>query len=122
MTQVDQNDPPLSAPTSGPAYLHVPRPQSPARPPWLSFDAARNALANFERLGFPTTKLEQWRFTSVTPISEKGVPSAPTGLAGADAGLAASLSGGTAVAVCVNSRFAPTLFGARSDSRRAFRC
>jgi Fe-S cluster assembly protein SufD len=82
--------------------------KSPSQPQWLK-NVRESALANFERLGFPTTKLEQWRFTSVTPISEKAFSLATDGIAGADAGLTASLSGGAAVAVCVNGRFAPTL-------------
>jgi Fe-S cluster assembly protein SufD len=79
---------------------------SSSQPGWL-VHLREAAIASFERLGFPTTKLEQWRFTSVTPISEKAFAVATDGLAGADAALTASLSGGAAVAVCVNGRFAP---------------
>ena len=47
-------------------------------------------MAQFERLGFPTTKLEQWRFTSVAPIAERTFALATDGIAAernaADAG------------------------------------
>jgi Fe-S cluster assembly protein SufD len=82
--------------------------QSPAQPQWLT-TVREDALASFARLGFPTTKLEQWRFTSITPISEKAFVPATDGLAAANDGLTDSLSGGAAVAVCVNGRFAPSL-------------
>ena len=39
-----------------------------AQPAWVA-QARESAIAQFERLGFPTTKLEQWRFTSVAPIA-----------------------------------------------------
>lgn len=82
--------------------------KSPSQPAWLS-RLRESALSSFERLGFPTTRLELWRFTSVAPISEKVFALATDGLASADRGLTVSLSGGAAVAVCLNGRFAPTL-------------
>ena len=82
--------------------------QSPAQPQWLAA-VREDALASFERLGFPTTRLEQWRFTSITPISEKTFTPATDGVAAATGGLTDSLSGGAAVAVCVNGRFAPAV-------------
>src|SRR4051812_22327203 len=81
---------------------------SSGQPQWL-MRLREDALASFTRLGFPTTKLEQWRFTSVTPISENTFAPAPDGLAAATGGLTDSLAGGAAVAVCVNGRFAPAL-------------
>jgi Fe-S cluster assembly protein SufD len=75
---------------------------------WLTA-LRESALASFERLGFPTTKLEQWRFTSVAPITEKTFALATDGLAAVNAGLTDSLSGGAAVAVCVERPFAPAL-------------
>ena len=38
-----------------------------------------DAFAGFGRLGFPTTRLEDWRFTNVSPIAETqfSVASAP---------------------------------------------
>jgi Fe-S cluster assembly protein SufD len=82
--------------------------KSPAQPQWLAA-LREDAVTSFARLGFPTTKLEQWRFTSITPISEKTFAPAAEGVAAATGGLADSLSGGAAVAVCVNGRFAPSL-------------
>ena len=53
-----------------------------AQPRWVA-QARESAIAQFERLGFPTTKIEQWRFTSIAPIAERtfalaadGVPNA----------------------------------------------
>ena len=33
-------------------------------------DMRRDAFQSFEQLGFPTTRLEEWRFTNVAPITE----------------------------------------------------
>src|SRR5438132_7858532 len=38
-------------------------------PEWLR-ELRRGAIARFAELGFPTTKQEEWRFTSVAPIAE----------------------------------------------------
>ena len=38
-------------------------------PPWLK-EMRERAIARFAEVGFPTTRLEQWRFTNVQPISE----------------------------------------------------
>ncbi|HEV2750757.1 MAG TPA: Fe-S cluster assembly protein SufD [Gemmatimonadales bacterium] len=38
-------------------------------PAWLK-EIRQNAIARFVELGFPTTKQEEWRFTSVAPIAE----------------------------------------------------
>ncbi len=48
--------------------------------------AARRALAfeHFRALGFPTTRDEDWRFTSVTPISGKAFRLAPAGVGDVD--------------------------------------
>jgi Fe-S cluster assembly protein SufD len=81
--------------------------KTPAQPRWLT-QAREGALASFERLGFPTTKLEAWRFTSVAPIAERTFTLSTDGVAGADNGLTAALSGAaSALAVCVNGRFVP---------------
>src|SRR5690242_9510870 len=37
-------------------------------PAWLK-EIRENAIARFVELGFPTTKQEEWRFTSVAPIA-----------------------------------------------------
>src|SRR5260221_4583742 len=82
---------------------------SSSQPAWLT-NLRESAIASFERLGFPTTRLEQWRFTSVTPISEKPFALATGGLASADAGLNASPTGGAGVPGCRNGRFRPAPF------------
>jgi Fe-S cluster assembly protein SufD len=82
--------------------------QAPAQPRWVA-QARESAIAQFERLGFPTTKLEQWRFTSVAPIAERTFALATDGLAGAGAQHARPLSAPIAHAVCVNGRFSAKL-------------
>jgi Fe-S cluster assembly protein SufD len=77
--------------------------QAPSQPRWVT-QARESAIARFEQLGFPTAKLEQWRFTSVAPIAEKAF--ALAGSASAKAGaLAAPLNDTPALAICVNGRF-----------------
>jgi Fe-S cluster assembly protein SufD len=85
--------------------------QGPTQPRWLS-QARESALAQFERLGFPTTRLEQWRFTSVMPIAERRFVLAADGAAEAAATRVAPLSHPAAHAVCVNGRFARQLSSA----------
>jgi Fe-S cluster assembly protein SufD len=84
--------------------------QSPAQPRWL-IQARETGMAQFERLGFPTTALEQWRFTSVAPIAERAFTLAPTTdvTALAQPKQIAPLSDGVAHAVCVNGQFASKL-------------
>ncbi|HUP40829.1 MAG TPA: hypothetical protein VM115_11970, partial [Vicinamibacterales bacterium] len=81
--------------------------QAPAQPRWLA-RARESAMAQFERLGFPTTKLEQWRFTSVAPIAERTFALAKDGAAAAQP-QAKALSAPIAQAVCANGRFVPQL-------------
>ena len=38
-------------------------------PPWLR-EMREHAITRFAAVGFPTTRLEEWRFTNVQPISE----------------------------------------------------
>ncbi len=45
-------------------------------PQWLR-ELRRGAIARFAELGFPTTKQEEWRFTSVAPIAEQRFMLAP---------------------------------------------
>ena len=49
-------------------------------PAWLH-RARAEALQTFQALGFPTTRDEEWRFTSVSPIAEGHFALAPDGLA-----------------------------------------
>src|SRR5437667_166345 len=39
-------------------------------PAWLT-ETRRHALERFTALGFPTTREEEWRFTSLAPIAER---------------------------------------------------
>jgi Fe-S cluster assembly protein SufD len=95
--------------------------QTPAQPRWVT-QARESAITQFERLGFPTTKLEQWRFTSVAPIAERTFHLADDGLRRTDRNLTSPISertavplergrrvGGPGFAVCVNGVFAPAL-------------
>ena len=79
-----------------------------AQPRWV-LQARESAISKFERLGFPTTRLEQWRFTSVAPITERTFDLAPfsnnDAAVRADERLFGALSSPAAVAVCVNGQF-----------------
>jgi Fe-S cluster assembly protein SufD len=82
--------------------------QGAAQPRWMG-QARDSAMAQFERLGFPTTKIEQWRFTSVAPIAERTFALAKDGIAAGGIPQTQALSAPIAHAVCVNGRFAPQL-------------
>src|SRR5437867_5616216 len=45
-------------------------------PEWLR-EIREGAIARFAELGFPTTKQEEWRFTSVAPIADAAFTLAP---------------------------------------------
>ena len=81
--------------------------QGTPQPRWV-IQARESAIARFERLGFPTTKLEQWRFTSVAPIAERTFVLADVP-AGADRADTRPLSAPVAHAVCVNGRLSSRL-------------
>ncbi len=68
------------------------------------------ALASFRKLGFPTTRLEDWRWTNVAAIANTAFEPAPDarGQVTADA-LRPYWLDGAATAVVVNGRFAPQL-------------
>ncbi len=55
--------------------------RQPTAPDWLQSLRARG-MARFEALGFPTTKNEDWHFTSVAPIAERTFHTAMTSSAG----------------------------------------
>ncbi len=80
----------------------------PSQPRWMA-QARERAIAHFERLGFPTTRLEQWRFTSVAPIAERRFVLASDGAGHVHPKQTAALSAPAAHAVCVNGRFASKL-------------
>src|SRR4051794_23979194 len=105
MTQVAERSTPVS-PQVARFAAEFPAATSSSQPHWLG-KLREGALASFERLGFPTTKHEQWRFTSVTPIAEKTFALATDGPSAADAALLAPIGGARVVAVCVNGRFTP---------------
>jgi len=54
-------------------------------PDWLS-QARRSGLERFQALGFPTTRDEAWRFTSVAPIAEGRFTLASNGASSLDRG------------------------------------
>lgn len=81
--------------------------QGAPQPRWV-VQARESAMSQLERLGFPTTKIEQWRFTSVEPIVERAFALAADS-SGKAAEHARPLSAPVAHAVCVNGRFAPDL-------------
>ncbi len=78
-------------------------------PAWLR-DMRRASAAAFGKLGFPTTKHEEWRFTNVAPIADTPfVPAPPAAVAHATvSNLVVSGLGGP-VMTFVNGRFAPRL-------------
>src|SRR5207247_7761258 len=78
------------------------------QPQWLS-RTREAALARFAGLGFPTTRLEEWRYTPVGPISEKYFAPPADGMTQADEDLRSALAPGAALAVSVNGKFAPHL-------------
>ena len=109
MSQVVEREKPASPQLAHyTAEYHRAIAQVPAQPRWVA-QARENAIAQFERLGFPTTRLEQWRFTSVAPIAERTFALASDGAGRVDATLTATLSAPIAHAVCVNGRFASNL-------------
>jgi Fe-S cluster assembly protein SufD len=98
-------------------YDRFVRERSASAPSWLR-DLRSRALARFAETGFPTTRDEDWRFTSIAPIA-----SAPFRLAGdAPAGVNGLVTGvgfdGTAARlVVVNGRFAAELSNVSAASR-----
>jgi Fe-S cluster assembly protein SufD len=83
--------------------------------PWLA-DLRRAALARFEERGFPTTRDEAWRKTSVAPIA--GAAFRPAAPAEFDRGRASALlrhhGPGPLHYVFVNGRHVPELSGDRA--------
>jgi Fe-S cluster assembly protein SufD len=82
-----------------------------AGPAWLRQVRAR-AMARFAEVGFPTTRDEEWRFTSVAPIAERAFEPAPEGaprLLGQDLARFAFAGARAAQVVFVDGRHAPAL-------------
>jgi Fe-S cluster assembly protein SufD len=80
------------------------------QPAWLA-EARRAAIARFSELGFPTTRQEAWRFTSVAPLVERATALATDGLSsiGRDVVHRLTLEGVSGLIVLVNGRFVPQL-------------
>jgi Fe-S cluster assembly protein SufD len=80
------------------------------QPSWLA-EARRAAIARFGELGFPTTRQEAWRFTSLAPLVETVTALAADGLTSVSRDLVQSLTleGVSGLVVFVNGRFAPKL-------------
>ncbi len=80
----------------------------PAAPVWVK--QRRDAAAkHFAVVGFPNTRLEDWRFTNVSPIAEANWPLAQGGFSQAAALTAAVSIPGAVRLVIVNGRFAAGL-------------
>jgi len=79
-------------------------------PDWLA-DLRKAALAEFTSLGFPTTRNEDWHFTSVTPIAERTFRNAKPALSPSVTAVLALTVGDAAWprAVFVNGRFDASL-------------
>jgi Fe-S cluster assembly protein SufD len=78
-------------------------------PVWLR-DMRRGAAAAFAKLGFPTTKLEAWRFTNVAPIADTRFVSAPPAAIPQEVAASFVVPGlAGPVLTFVNGRFAPRL-------------
>jgi Fe-S cluster assembly protein SufD len=84
----------------------------PAEPEWLRGLRA-TGIGAFEELGFPTTRQEDWRHTSVAAIARTGFHRPPATASVADLAVLDALDFGHAFArrelVFVNGRYAPTL-------------
>src|ERR1017187_7697322 len=76
-------------------------------PGWLT-DIRSKAKARFDEVGYPTAKLEDWRFTNVSPISKQSFHASKNGLVLGEAFRAAFFSRGARLAF-VNGKFAPAL-------------
>jgi len=79
---------------------------------WL-LPARKEAISHFARLGFPTTKHEEWKYTSVAPIVQIPFAPAPYAQKGFSAEALERIPFGTVAAsrlVFVNGYYAPELF------------
>ncbi|MGH7412517.1 MAG: Fe-S cluster assembly protein SufD [Candidatus Methylomirabilis sp.] len=85
-------------------------------PSWIR-QIRRSAIARFAELGFPTTRLEEWKHTSVAPIARIPFKPAESGINKLTAGaLAHATLGEVACAqlVFVNGHYSPVLSSLRS--------
>ena len=79
-----------------------------AAPAWVK-ERRESAAKHFASVGFPTTRLEDWRFTNVSPIAEAKWPLAQGGFTQAEALTAAVTIPGAVRLVIVNGQFAAGL-------------
>ncbi len=78
-------------------------------PAWLRA-TRRSAAGAFERLGFPTTRDEEWRFTNVAPIAETTFSAAPPAAVSSEEAGRFTIPGVEgALLVFVDGRYAPGL-------------
>jgi Fe-S cluster assembly protein SufD len=87
-------------------------------PGWLA-EARRAALGSFEALGLPTTRHEDWRFTSLAALAPLELRAAPPDGPGAAALLARAPAPDGARLVFVNGRYRPELSSRRGLPRAA---
>jgi Fe-S cluster assembly protein SufD len=107
MSQVAERTVPASAHVARYVAAYQ-RATSPFQPAWLAKTRSA-ALTTFERLGFPNTKLEEWRFTPIGPLVE--TPFSLATAEGADAARRSfsPISADSALIVCVNGRLSSRL-------------
>src|SRR5687767_13383485 len=77
-------------------------------PRWLQ-DLRERGASRFSLLGFPTTRDEEWRFTSVAPIATRDFRPAPQGSMTADELTAFLYADAPHRVVIVNGRYSPEL-------------
>ena len=79
-----------------------------AAPAWVN-ERRESAAQHFAAVGFPTTRLEDWRFTNVSPIAEANWPLAHGGFTQADELVSSVNVPGSVRLAIVNGRFAAGL-------------
>ena len=98
------------------------RPRGDASPRWLARAARARACDASRALGFPTTRDEEWRFTSVAPIADDGVRAGRPDASAPPSGSRAFASAGAAAAARRSSTAASRRrCRARRAARRACR-
>src|ERR1041385_785112 len=106
MSQVAERTMPVSAQLA--RYIaDFQRAKSPAQPTWVA-KARDLALTSFERQGFPTTRLEEWRFILIGPLVETRSSLASDGPHTVRRSFP-PIAGDAPAVVCVNGRFAAEL-------------
>jgi Fe-S cluster assembly protein SufD len=83
--------------------------QLPAGAPAFVGALRERGMARFAALGFPTTRIEDWKYTNLAPIARETFALAPAGVDGAAVLAAGARLDGAIELVFVNGRFAPAL-------------